>query len=142
MKLRMLLLVTLLIALPSSASENEITGTWEYSGPSESGLWLKTLQNGNVVHFQLEISRGAPAYNSGWIEGDFTLSGTSGVFQSSEYNTCTIVFEFKKSSVLIHEAQEDNQDCGFGRSVHANGTLVKKNHGKPKFSNGDPRHSD
>ena len=50
----------LLPCLVGAAAGTDVTGTWEYRGPSESGLWLMTLQTGNVVRFQLEISRGHP----------------------------------------------------------------------------------
>lgn len=135
-----LLLVSILIFpfLVVTAGANDFTGTWEYHGPAESGMWLMTLQNGNEVRFQLEISRGAPSYNTGWIEGKFLLKGSSGIFQSSEYGTCAIKFEFKKSKVNLKEVNQ-SQECGFGYNVYAEGTLVKRSHNKPKFSKGDPR---
>lgn len=117
---------------------NGFTGTWEYYGPDKSGMWLMTIQTKNEVHFQLEISRGAPSYNSGWIEGEFFLKGTSGIFRSSEYGKCAIKFEFKKATVRLQEVSQE-QECGFGHSVHADGTLMIKSRKKPKFSNGDPR---
>jgi len=135
-----LLLINILFFqfLVVTADANDFTGTWEYHGPAESGMWLKTLQNGNKIRFQLEISRGAPSYNSGWIEGELLLKGSSGIFQSSEYDKCAIKFEFRKSKVNLKEVNQ-NQECGFGHNVYAKGILVKKSHNKPKFSRGDPR---
>ncbi len=122
-----------------TAAANGVTGTWEYHGLAKSGIRLMTLQTGDVVRFQLEISRGAPSYNTGWIEGKFHLTGASGIFRSSEYGTCAIKFEFKKSTVRLQEASPEERECGFGHNVHADGTLVIKSRKKPKFSNGDPR---
>lgn len=120
------------------ADANDFTGTWEYHGPSEAAMWLKTHQMGNKVRFQLEISRGAPSYNSGWIEGKFLLKGNSGIFQSVEYSDCAIKFKFSESKVQLSEVNQD-QDCGFGHHVYAEGTLKIKSRKKPKFSKGDPR---
>jgi hypothetical protein len=140
----MRLLVSALVALILSicfgpASAADATGSWAYQGPAESGLWLDTLQVGNKVRFQLELSRGAPSYNSGSLEGEFELNGASGVFETREYGTCRIKFEFKAASVKIMEAEEEEQKCGFGYNVHANGTLVLKSRKKPTFSAGDSR---
>jgi len=136
---RLLLLVSVLLFpfLVDTADANNFTGTWEYHGPAKSGMWLKTLQNGNEIRFQLEIARGAPSYNSGWIEGKFLLKGSSGVFQSSEYGKCAIKFEFKKSKVYLEE--KNHHECGFGYNVYADGDLTIKSRKKPKFSKGYPR---
>jgi len=109
-----------------------VTGTWEYHGPSESGMWLMTLQAGNEVRFQLEINRGAPSYNMGWIEGTFSLKGSSGVFRSSEYGgECAIKFEFGESTVSVGQ---EGYECPFGHGVHADGTLKIKSRKTPEFS--------
>jgi hypothetical protein len=140
MHFKLLLVSFLLFTLcVGTADANGVTGTWEYHGPTESGMWLMTLQTGNEVRFQLEISRGAPSYNTGWIEGKFRLKGTSGIFRSSEYDKCAIKFEFKESTVRLQEMSQEEQECGFGYNVHAQGTLVIKSRKKPKFSSGDPR---
>jgi hypothetical protein len=131
--------VLLFLFSVGTTAANGVTGTWEYHGLAESGMQLMTLLTGDVVRFQLEISRGAPSYNTGWIEGKFRLTGASGIFRSSEYGTCVIKFEFKKSTVRLQEASPEEQECGFGHNVHADGTLMIKSRKKPKLSNGDPR---
>ena len=139
--MRIILLFVCVLVFPfwvSTANASDFTGTWEYHGPAESGMWLMTIQTGNEVRFQLEISRGAPSYNTGWIEGKFLLEGTSGIFRSSKYGKCAIKFEFKKSTVRLQEVSQE-KECGFGYNVHADGTLMIKSREKPKFSNGDPR---
>jgi hypothetical protein len=139
MRLALLIFRVLLLSIAvGTAYANGVTGSWEYKGPSESGMWLKTLETDRKVRFQLEMTRGAPSYNSGWIEGEFNLNGTSGVFRSSEHGDCEIAFKFMRSSVRIEEA-EDKQQCGFGYNVYAVGTLARKSRSTPKFSNSDPR---
>ena len=123
----------------SAAVAGNATGTWEYQGPAKSGMWLKTRQVGHRVRFQMEIARGEPSFNSGWIEGQFELNGTSGVFETNEHGHCEIKFQFAHSSVHVMESEE-KQECGFGYNVYATGTLNLKNRKKPKFSVTDPRH--
>lgn len=122
-----------------TAYANDVTGSWAYKGQAESGMWLKTEATGHKVRFQLEIARGAPFYNSGWIEGEFDLNGTSGVFQTSEYGNCEITFKFTRSYVRIMES-EGKRQCGFGHNVYADGMLKLKSRSRPKFSYGDPRY--
>ena len=123
-----------------------VTGSWASHGSVESGgLWLKTIQIGKKVQFQLEISRGAPSYNSGFIEGKFNLHSGQGIFKlksnQDESSDCEINFSFSPSKVVITESTETDmhQSCGFGYNVHAYGTLFIKSREKPKFSQGDPR---
>jgi hypothetical protein len=126
-------------SLSGIASAADVTGTWEKKGRSGAGLWLLTQQDGATVRFQLELSRGAPSYNSGWIEGEFTLDGTTGVFRSSESASCTIKFKFRKSSVELQEPDDAWQTCGFGYNVHADGVLTLKSRKRPRFASSDPR---
>lgn len=114
------------------------TGTWEYRGSGESGLWLVTEQKGNVVKFQLEISRGAPSYNSGWIEGEFLLKGNKGTFRSDNNGPCEISFSFTQHSAQLNQPDK-KRECGFGAFVYAQGALRLKNRKTPKFCNSDPR---
>ncbi|MBW4552926.1 MAG: hypothetical protein KME35_17720 [Aphanocapsa sp. GSE-SYN-MK-11-07L] len=137
-KIPILLSSLALVFLADAAQAGSVTGSWAYDGPSQSGLWLKTEQTGNTVRFQLELSKGAPSYNSGWVEGQFKLEGAVGVFESDEYGACEITFKFTQTSVQVEQSQE-RSECGFGNNVQADGTLDRKSEDQPKFSNGDPR---
>lgn len=118
----------------------DVTGSWMYRGPSESGIWLKTVQQAQRVRFQLELQRGAPSYNSGWIEGEFDFQGNLGVFSAkTEDGLCKIAFKFSPTRVEI-EQLSDEVACGFGHGVFAQGGLRRESRKKPKFSKGDPRH--
>jgi hypothetical protein len=126
---------------PGLAIAGNATGSWDYHGPAESGMWLLTEQQGQTVHFQLETQRGAPSYNSGWIEGAFELHGDSGTFKSTEYGACEITFKFINGSVQLQQSGED-YECGFGHNVFAEGTLRLKSRKRPKLSKDDPRFGD
>lgn len=137
---RFLITISFLLALTSGkAMAMGVTGTWEYHGPAESGKWLNTEQRGNKVRFQLELQRGAPSYNSGWIEGEFELRDKSGIFQKRLYGgVCEITFRFFSNRVEIIQSGSDS-DCGFGYNVWADGLLNRKSRNVPKFSHSDPR---
>lgn len=141
---RFLTTISFLLVLSSGkAMAMDTTGTWEYYGPAESGKWLKTEQRGNKVRFQLELQRGSPSYNSGWMEGEFELHDKSGTFQKTFYGgLCEITFRFFSSHVEISQSAGSDSDCGFGNNVWAQGRLKRKSRNVPKFTKNDPRIGD
>jgi hypothetical protein len=140
MTYRFLVIVAFLFSFPEApVMAMDVTGTWEYYGPAESGLWLKTKQRGNHIRFQLELQRGAPSYNSGWIEGEFELRDKSGSFQrNTDSGVCEIAFRFYPSRVEIRKSG-DEFGCKFGYNAVADGVLLRKSRNSPQFSDGDPR---
>ncbi len=135
----MIFLLAFLFAVPSVWAAQSVTGTWEYSGPAESGLWLKTEQTKHTVRFQLEISRGSPSYNSGWIEGEFSLRQNAGDFRkTTDSGVCEISFLFQANRVELTQTG-DHAGCGFGHNVFATGVLKRTGRSKPRFCADDPR---
>lgn len=129
----------LLLSTMGTAMATNVSGSWEYNGPAESGKWLKTEQRGNQVRFQLELQRGAPSYNSGWIEGEFELRDKLGTFQrKGDSGLCEIAFRFYSNRVEVSQSGSDSE-CGFGYNVWADGILKRKSKKIPKFSDSDPR---
>lgn len=129
----------LLLYLNTAGAASSVTGTWEYHGQAGAGLWLKTEQTGNIIRFQLEISRGAPSYNSGWIEGEVEIHKNIGRFQkTTESGLCAIKFDFSSNRVEL-EQYGDYSGCGFGQNVFATGVLKRTSYKPPKFCYGDPR---
>ncbi len=122
-----------------AAGATGVTGSWEYHGPAESGVWLMTVQSGKQVRFQLEIARGAPSYNTGWIEGEFELLGNAGTFRAhTDGGLCEIAFHFTARDVKLNQSG-DAGGCEFGHNVFAEGTLKRKSQEMPVLSTGDPR---
>jgi hypothetical protein len=141
MKSYSLALAFILCVVHLSAKAQTITGTWQWNGRHESGMLLKTIRVDNKVRFQLEVSRGAPSYNSGYVEGVFTLKGARGTFTSvANHEGCEITFSFQSKRVSVSQSAEKG-DCGFGGSVHADGELLLLSARPPQFSQGDPRES-
>jgi hypothetical protein len=126
-------------AAPVVSLTQSVTGTWQWSGRNESGILLKTVQAGSKVRFQLEVSRGAPSYNSGYVAGEFQLTRTVGTFASSEKgHECEITFTFQPKRVEVSQSLERGE-CGFGGGVHADGMLSLQSNRVPKLSQCDPR---
>ena len=119
------------------APSDSLTGSWTWRGLNEASGYLQTIQSSERVQFQLELQRGAPSYNSGFMEGEFTLRGKKGVFQTKEYGNCEIKFVFKKSQVVLDQGSPTG--CGFGYGVIADGTYYLQSNDKPAFSVGDPQ---
>jgi len=127
------------VAMTTQAALAVDAGTWEMHGPAESGAWLRTKQRDDLVQFQLELARGAPFYNSGWIEGEFNLRGDVGVFRrQTESGLCEIGFQFESKQVTLRQ-MGDAQGCSFGANVYAHGVLLRTASTQPVFSDGDPR---
>lgn len=134
-----ILMLALLLPFCDVWAEQTVTGRWEYHGPAESGIWLKTAQNKNSVSFELEIARGAPSYNSGWIRGELELHAGVGEFKkATESGMCEIRFHFQAKRVELKQ-MGDHFGCGFGHNVFAIGVLKRVSHQKPDFCAGDPR---
>lgn len=140
-----ILLILISMTIPSIcvAKDNQsytATGTWSWTGPKGSGGYLLTFQKNNRVQFQLELQRGEPSYNSGFIEGEFKLQGNKGSFRTDEFGSCEISFEIRKNEIVLTQPT-NKTDCGFGYGVYPEGTYKCSSHKKPKFSSGDPRAS-
>ena len=121
------------------AAAQTFTGSWQHRGQSKSGLWLDTEQSKNIVKFQLEVSRGAPSYNTGWIQGEVELKHNVGYFEkSTDSGVCEISFRFQAKSVELKQ-DGDYSGCEFGHNVFAIGVLKRTSYKQPKFCAGDPR---
>lgn len=128
-----------LLGTSTITAAQSYTGHWKKQSPNESGLWLGTLQKKNIVTFQLELSAGAPSYNSGWIQGEVIITNNVGRFrESTEAGLCEIGFRFHATRVELTQIG-DEAGCGFGRNVIASGVLQRTSTEKPRFCTGDPR---
>lgn len=116
------------------------TGSWavEGSDTEAGGAWLDTEQVNNTVKFSLEISLGAPSYNTGWMGGEFELDGNVGHFRKEMGygGVCEISFYFSAKQV---EVKQGADACGFGDRVFAGGVLRRASKNRPKVCAGDPR---
>ncbi len=125
MKTYIAALPLLLVSLFTIAQEKIESTKWEWLGANESGAWLQTERSGSTVNFSLELNRGSPSYNSGLASGEFTMDKHLGVYQTSEFPKCTLIFAFVGDLVEIKQLGSDS-DCGFGFGVMADHILTLK----------------
>jgi hypothetical protein len=121
--LRTVAIAALLASAPALAAQTvRVTGSYAVDRGNEAGCVLDVRELiGGRAHFALECSRGAPSYNSGYIEGFVSLRGSDATFVTTAYGgRCELRFRFAGDAVTVaHE--EEGGGCGFGYGVHADG---------------------
>jgi len=128
--LKSLLIATILfttLALATaliSCNEKEVAigGIYKFGKDVEKGpvgsVMIYPLE-GNAALFSLELSRGAPSYNSGRLEGRMTIKDNLGTYEEiNEYNNCVLKFKFASRQLEI-TIEDGHSDCGFGANVNA-----------------------
>ena len=103
------------------------TGTWTRDGGT-----LAVVDEAQGTRFQLQLSRGAPSYNMGFLEGSLKIDDGRATYQSPD-GECTITFAFARDTVEVNQERGDDFDCGFGHGVYANGTYRRTSRKKPKL---------
>ncbi|MCL2182773.1 MAG: fibrobacter succinogenes major paralogous domain-containing protein [Chitinispirillia bacterium] len=100
-------------------------GTYKFGDDVETGpvgtVLVYPLPDNSALFF-LELSRGAPSYNSGQLDGLMTIKDGAGTYTGiNEYNDCILKFKFTAKQLEI--ATEDGHgNCGFGGLVYAGNT--------------------
>ena len=108
----------------ATTSSVKIGGTYSYGDDVEKGPVGTALifpVDENTVLFSLDISKGAPSYNMGKMEGKMKLNGNVGTYESDlsdSYLNCSMIFEFFEDKLSISYNNE-KQECGFGNGVSA-----------------------
>jgi len=133
------------VAQRKAVSGAEVTGTFRsYFKGKYRDLYNEILIQAlgkNKIRIEMEllypseVNRERTA-NMGSASGQAVITGDTAVF-TPEYSVeahepCKIVLRFKKAGTLI-VSTENNQGCGFGFNVFADGTYRKTSSAKPKF---------
>jgi len=114
--------------------EGALTGTWERGDVEKGGGLLLLVDEPGATRFQLQLWRGAPTYNTGWLEGELSVKDAKATVVSREGGgTCRIEFVFSASSAILRQVEGSDADCGFGHAVYADGTYIHKSRRKPVF---------
>ncbi len=111
-------------------------GEYQYGGDPEKGpygLVSVYAKDDSRIMFYLELGRGAPSYNMGSIWGEVVIKNSKGLFVSSlEGRSCQFILNFYSNQLVIKTI--DNQDgCGFGGGVLADGTFKKVSTKNPEY---------
>lgn len=133
----MLIRASLLIwiaAMPAGASDAPLTGTWERGNPEKGGGILRIIEEAGETRFQLELWRGAPSYNMGWLEGKLSVKDAKASFVKREADwICQIDFVFDGTKATLRQVEGTGAGCGFGHAVSADGVFIRKSRKRPEF---------
>lgn len=125
-------------AQPSRGSASvvidSITGTYRWKTDGGAGCELQTaLQAKDSVRFQVDCTRGPPAYNRGVAVGVIALRNASAIYRTTEFgHVCELRIWFRGKQAMIGQVGSDS-DCGFGYGVTAQGTYARVSSRRPTF---------
>jgi hypothetical protein len=116
------------------AAGPSLTGTWAWGGPTKdsAGGTLAVVDDASGVRFQLQLARGAPSFNMGFLEGTLRVAEGRATYRSPD-GTCAIAFAFARETVVLTQERGSDADCGFGHAVSADGTYRRISRRKPKL---------
>ena len=123
-----------MILILGAAVDSGTTGTWEWGSPEKGGGILLLREGPSGVDFQLELWRGAPTQNMGFLEGRLEVKAGKATFLQREGNwVCEIAFVFDGEHVKLRQVQGSDAACGFGHAVYADGTFKRTSRKTPVF---------
>ncbi|CAN5877630.1 hypothetical protein BH11BAC4_BH11BAC4_17290 [soil metagenome] len=91
------------------------------------GLAYIHAETDSTILFYLDLNRGAPSYNMGSIYGRVVIKNGKGIFKASlegYQKACELLFQFTANKLSI-ETVSDNDDCGVGFGVLADGIFKR-----------------
>ncbi|HEY0003797.1 MAG TPA: hypothetical protein VGB17_03215 [Pyrinomonadaceae bacterium] len=113
----------------SSSTPAPVTGHYSYRRLNISNSLDVLLLPGGKIKFQLIalllVGQGA---RNGEVRGIVTLENGRAVYDEGG---CRVRLKFTRNKVYVSAANEDA--CGFGAYVTANGTYLKRNSRRPRF---------
>jgi hypothetical protein len=118
-----------------AAPGHPLTGTWEWGSDETGGGVLRVIDDAKGTRFQLQLSRGAPTYNMGFLEGRLLVKdGRATHVRRNERFQCAIAFRFERETVVLTQSSGPDADCGFGHAVYADGTYRRTSRRTPAFT--------
>jgi len=129
----------LLCAFFISCQQIKYAGEYSFgTSPEEGrtgGVYIYPDTDSTLL-FYLELSRGAPSYNSGAISGQLMITspGQASITRIDTENllNCGLIFIFEKQKLTISTV-DGHKDCGFGYAVYADGKYEKKSDSIPLY---------
>ncbi|PZX61929.1 hypothetical protein [Hydrotalea sandarakina] len=115
-----------------------IGGTYIFGDNPEVGAVGSVIiypNSDSTALFYMELSRGAPSYNSGELFGEIQLKDDFGIYDSRKYEPdldCVLKFIFDLNKLVVI-SQNGHEDCGFGNAVVADHFYYRQNRSIPKY---------
>ena len=136
--------IMLMTCYGSSAQSNAIAthslATAKYAGvygygtvPQKGSVGFVSVypETDSSILFYIELNRGAPSYNMGYLYGRVKILDGLGMFHtmSFEYENkgCRWSFHFTKDKLTI-KTENEERECGFGGNVNADGDYKRKSY--------------
>jgi len=118
----------------ASPARTPVTGRYDVQWGNGAGCVLKVQQlSDSLIRFQLDCSRGAPAYNTGRASDTLRLVEREAVYSTSEWGErCEIRFRFSTNAVVVAQTGSDGA-CGFGNGVYSGGRYRLMSREAPAF---------
>ena len=114
------------IIAKNSLATSKYKGFYSFGTSVEKGK-VGTIQvyseTDSTILFCIDLNRGAPSYNMGFLYGRLKIIKDSGMFYFKDTNLengCKWSFKFSKYILKI-KTLENMDDCGFGGGVFADG---------------------
>lgn len=80
----------------------------------------------NTYNYWLNVNRGWPSYNNGFIGGEIEIKDGKAVFShQDEYSKGYCILNFKFKPGIIEIVSDGYENCGFGHAVYADGKFKK-----------------
>ena len=126
---------------PEKLKTASLGGIFEYGKNIEKGpigLICVYPETDSTILFFIDANRGAPSYNMGNLYGRLKVKSGFGVFDKNiggPGTTCKLEFKFE-DNILKVLTIDDNDNCGFGYGVMADGTYKRKSKKIPQYFTG------
>ena len=114
---------------PKVVTAAQVNGTWR---AYDNYFYILALGHNKLkVGFEGVYHTLAKSVNTGETGGEATIEGNVAVLIPEEFPKCKITMTFLSGKMVVK--QEDEDGCGFGHNVRADGTYKRIRAGKPKF---------
>ena len=101
-------------------STAQFGGTYSYIKPHNAfGTVAVYPETDSTVLFFINVNRGEPSYNMGFLYGRLKLTNGKGIFETADKG-CRWMVQFTKNLLVICTIGQA-YDCGFGNGVVADG---------------------
>ncbi len=111
-------------SFPITHKLSDLKPSKEDGGPSGEIILAKT--SGDNYVFWLNVNRGWPSYNMGFMTGKMEIkNGKAKYIHKDEYSdgSCILALSVKPAQIEIES--QGYEHCGFGHAVYADGTFKK-----------------
>jgi hypothetical protein len=131
MRLVLILLLMLLSVSGYSQSTKNDFETTKYGGTfqyelGKSGAYGRILiypDSDTTVLFYIDIGKGAPSYNMGFLYDRVRITNDRAIYESGTHD-CRWTFLFAENKIIVKTLGQSH-DCGFGGGIFADGIFER-----------------